>query len=123
MILWVESAARAGRVVANVTVADVEGGSVYPAGSAVNSRRSRFYVVTSPWVTNSPPPVRSTLSGLDAQSGHLVRTLTLPRVAMPAVIFSYPAIYPAVAVDEQTGRLFIANGDDNSVSVLDTARL
>ena len=110
-------------MVATVTVAHVEGGSVYPAGIAVDTRRARFYVVTTPNDPHSTQPLRSTLSVLDARTGRLVRALTLPRVALPAVVRSLQHIFPALAVDEQTGRLFIANGGDNSVSVLDTARL
>jgi len=30
---------------------------------------------------------------------------------------------PAVGVDEQTARIFVANGGDNTVSILDAARL
>jgi DNA-binding beta-propeller fold protein YncE len=48
-----------------------------------------------------------------------MHTLALPHIAAPIALFTGPAM----AVDEGTGRLFIANGGDNSVSVLDTARL
>jgi len=110
---------KSGRMLTNVVVASAEFGSIYPAGVGVDTRWGRVYVVTTPYTPSTPTPPRSTLSVLDARSGHIVRTLMLTRVAIPLAGFSGPA----TAVDERTGRLFIANGTDNTVSVLDTARL
>jgi len=54
-----------------------------------------------------------------ASSGRLLRTLTLPT----AVGQPNASVGPAMAVDGRTGRLFITNGGNNTVSVLDTAHL
>ena len=47
---------------------------------------------------------------LDAHSGRIVRTVTVGRGPY------------AVAVDERTNRVFVANYDGNTVSVLDAGR-
>ncbi len=55
---------------------------------------------------------RDLVSVLDAQSGRLKREHLLPDLGPPAV-----------AVDRQTARVFVANAGDDTVSVLDATRL
>lgn len=109
---------RSSRVLTNVTVTSATSGSIYPAGVTVDTRRCRVYVVTTPYTPGDTQPL-STLSVLNGRTGQVLRTVVLAHVAAPVGIFAGPAM----AVDERTGRLFIANGSNNTVSVFDTARL
>lgn len=80
-----------------------EGGT---AVDAVDARTRHAIVVTS-----HSSAIADLVSVLDTHSGRLVRQFTLG--AGP----------PAVAVDEQTGRVFVANAGDDTVSMLDATRL
>lgn len=109
---------RTGRDVGADAIPNVLNGESSPVGVASDARRGRFYALATPFVTDKAPS-RTVLDVLDARTGKLLRRLTLPRV----VIKSGGSRDVAMAVDERTGRIFIANGSDNTVSVLDTARL
>ncbi len=56
-------------------------------------------------------PDTDSVSVLDARSGRVVRHISVGHAPQ------------TVAVDEQTARIFVANAGDNTVSVLDAARL
>jgi len=78
---------------------------------ALDHRTGRAFVVD----TNVLGPTVSlnTLTVLDMRSGRPLR-VKLPRLGQGP---------PALAVDEQTGRLFVVNGADNTVSVLDVSHM
>lgn len=109
---------RSGREVGADGIPNAPNGESSPVGVAADPRRGRFYALATPAVTGKAPS-RTVLDVLDARTGKLLRRLTLSRIVIE------PAGSPgvAMAVDGRTGRLFIANGGDNMVSVLDTARL
>ncbi len=94
-----------GRVVGSPMIST---GAGFLVVSAVYEPGHRAIVVT--WEGQSPQG-SSVASVLDTRSGRLVRQLGLG--VGP----------PAVAIDAQTRRAFIANGGDGTVSVLDAARL
>ncbi len=109
---------RSGREVGGDTIPNALGGESSPIGVAADAQRGRFYVLATPAVTGKVPS-RTVLDVLDARTGKPLRHLALPRIVIEPD--GSPGV--AMAVDERTGRLFIANGRDNTVSVLDTARL
>lgn len=109
---------RSGQPVAGRAIPGASGGVVYPPGVAADRQKGRFYVVATPGAPTSLRP-GSILDVFDAASGRLVRTVALPAAA-PAL---NAVMGPALALDDRTGRLFIANAEDGTVSVLDTARL
>lgn len=92
-----------GRVVSTPTLATGLGFSV---ASAVYEPRHRAIVAISEGTAGF-----NVASILDTHSGLLVRQVRLG--VGP----------PAVAIDAQTGRAFVANGGDATVSVLDATRL
>jgi len=82
----------------------------YPQALAVDRRAARAFVVTqNSSQDGSDDDVPGTVSVLDTATGSLLRTVTVGHEPM------------AVAVDERTGRAFIANKLSDSVSVLDAA--
>ncbi len=109
---------RSGREVGGDTIPNALGGESSPIGVAADAQRGRFYVLATPAVTGKAPS-RTVLDVLDARTGKPLRHLTLPRI----VIEPDGSRGVAMAVDERTGRLFIANGGNNTVSVFDTTRL
>ncbi len=92
-----------GRVVSAPTLAT---GASFQVASAVDEPRRRAIVVIAEGT--SGPNVANVL---DTYNGRVVRQLSLGIGA------------PAVGVDAQTQRAFVANGGDTTVSVLDTTRL
>ena len=110
---------RSGRDLANTTVPTASQAYVFVPGAVADPQRGRFYVVATLYPTATAVLSRSILDVFAASSGRLVRTLTLPT----AVGQPNASVGPAMAVDERTGRLFIANGGNNTVSVLDTPHL
>jgi len=110
---------RSGLDVANTTVRTASQAYVFVPGAVADPQRGRFYVVATLYPTATAVLSRSILDVFAASSGRLVRTLTLPTtVGQPNA-----SVGPAMAVDERTGHLFIANGGNNTVNVFDTARL
>ena len=101
-------ATRTGRTIRVVTVGRSTAGGAAVAVAA-DPRTHRAFVVAQ--VPPSAAPTPDVLTVLDTRTGLPLRALTLGTGP------------PAVAVDEQTGRAFVANAGDNTVSVLDTARL
>jgi len=83
-----------------------------PVAEAVDTARGRVVIVSAD-VTISGPTIygRDYVSAFDTRTGH--RRAGLNVGVGP----------PAVGVDEQTARIFVANAGDNTVSVLDAARL
>lgn len=110
--------ARNGQIVGVDSLSNVPNGGSSPVGVAVDARTRHFYVVATPYDTARMQPSHTILGVLDARSGHFLRRLTLSHAAVPSDSLGVP-----MAVDEQTGRLFITNRRDNTVSVLDTTRL
>jgi len=110
---------RTGRDLTNTTVPTAPQAYVFVPGAVADQRRGRFYVVATLYTTAAAILPRSILDVFAASSGRLLRTLTLPT----AVGQPNASVGPAMAVDGRTGRLFITNGGNNTVSVLDTAHL
>jgi len=110
---------RSGRDLANTTVPTASQSYVFVPGAAADPQRGQFYVVATLYPTATAVLPRSILDVFAASNGRLVRTLTLPT----AVGQPNASVGPAMAVDERTGRLFIASKSDNTVSVFDTTRL
>ncbi len=97
-------ATRTGRLVRRVElIPAAENGS--GAALAVDATRGRVYAV--------PAHDYARLIVLDARSGRRLRT-----IALGGAIDT-----PAVAVDERTGRIFVANAGAGTATVLDAARL
>lgn len=101
-------ATRTGRTVRVVTVGRSTAVGV-AAAVAVDTRAHHAFVVTQAPPSGAPTP--DVLTALDTRTGRPIRARALG--AGP----------PAVGVDEQTGRVFVANAGDDTVSVLDAARL
>jgi DNA-binding beta-propeller fold protein YncE len=101
-------ATRTGHAVRVVTVGRSTAVGV-AAAVAVDTRTHRAFVVTQ--VPPSLTPTRDVLTAIDTRTGQPGRALALGTGP------------PAVAVDEQTGRMFVANAGDSTVSMLDTTRL
>lgn len=110
---------RNGRVVGADSIPNAPNGQSSPVGVTVDTRRGRFYTLATQSVTGMPPS-HTILDMLDARSGRLLHRLTLPRAVTGS---SDAPLVVAMAVDGQTGHLFIASGNDNTVSMLDIARL
>ncbi len=89
-----------------------------PVGVAVDTKRGYAFVVATPNGASAVSPPKSTLVVLDVRGGRVLHRLALPHAIIPSGLLEIP-----MAVDDQTGRLFIADGTNNTVSVLDTARL
>jgi len=82
--------------------------SVYAGPVALDTRRGLTFVTTlDPYNSRKP----STVVVLDTETGRVRAQIGVGRSAV------------ALAVDEQRGRLFVANEDDGTVSVIDTTRL
>jgi len=101
-------ATRTGRTVRVVTVGRSTAVGV-AAAVAVDTRTHHAFVVTQ--VPPSAAPTPDVLTAIDTRTGRPIRALALG--AGP----------PAVGVDEQTGRVFVANAGDDTVSMLDATRL
>ncbi len=89
-----------------------------PVGVAVDTKRGYAFVVATPNGASAVSPPKSTLVVLDVRGGRVLHRLALPHAIIPSGLLEIP-----MAVDDQTGRLFIADGTNNTVSVLDTTRL
>ncbi len=110
---------RSGRALATTTIPTATQAYAFMPGTATDPQRGRFYVVATLYTSAAALLPRSILDVFAASSGRLLRTLTLPT---PVGQINAP-IGPALAVDERTRHLFITNGNNNTVSVLDTAHL
>ncbi len=82
--------------------------SVYAGPVAVDTRRGLTFVTT---LDTSERPAPSTVVALDTETGRVRAQIGVGRFAT------------SLAVDEQRGRLFVANEADGTVSVIDTTRL
>jgi len=111
--------ARNGDVVGGDSIPNIPDGEASPVGVAADINGTYFYVVATPSPFATARSSHTILDVLDARSGKLLRRLTLPYAAIPPSGVESVAM----AVDERTGRLFIANGSNNTVSMLDTACL
>jgi len=111
--------ARNGDVVGGDSIPNIPHGEASPVGVAADINGTYFYVVATPSPFATARSSHTILDVLDARSGKLLRRVTLPYAAIPPSGVESVAM----AVDERTGRLFIANGSNNTVSMLDTARL
>ncbi len=109
---------RSGYVVGGDSIPNIPHGTSSPVGVAADMNGTYFYVAATPSPFAAARPSHTILDVLDARSGRVLRRLALSHAAVPSGSLEVP-----MAVDEQTGRLFIANGRDNTVSVLDTTRL
>lgn len=110
---------RTGGVLASVTTPNnVSYSSSAPVGVTVDTRLGYAFVVATPDGPGVIRPPKSTLIVLDVHGGRVLSRLALSHAAVPSGSLEIP-----MAVDDQRGRLFIANGRDNTVSVLDTMRL
>ncbi len=111
--------ARNGDVVGGDSIPNIPDGEASPIGVAADINGTYFYVVATPSPFATARPSHTILDVLDARTGKLLRRVTLPYAAIP------PSGVESVtmAVDERTGCLFIANGSNNTVSMLDTACL
>ncbi len=98
---------RVGKLVAPGT-ANIPPSSVYAGSVAMDARRGLTFVATLGGSTRQAP---STVVALDTGTGRVRAQIRVGRAAV------------ALAVDEQRGRLFVANEDDGTVSVIDTTRL
>jgi len=137
--------ARSGRVLRTLGVGDV------PVALAIDDRSGRVFVVNEGPERDGFPIGPSSISLLDADTGAVLRTVTVGYGARALAIderqghvfvanrgtdtvsmlnarsgsilrtTTVGTTPLALAVNERTGRLFIANNGDNSVSVLDTA--
>jgi len=128
---------RAGRYIATESPLSSSGGVIGVTGLDTRSGRVAWTGDLAPVRTGFPPVVEA----VDTARGRVV-------IVSADVTISGPTIYgpdrvdvldtrtgrgrgsmevgagpPAVGVDEQTARVFVANGGDNTVSVLDAARL
>ncbi len=93
------------------TISDPAQPTLAPA-MAVNERTGRIFVLLNGRNTTHPTTSASSggwISILDATTGALLHTTRVGETAR------------AVTVDEQTGRVFVANAGSNSVSILDGA--
>jgi len=97
---------RDGRIVSTVPTGFGESTSI---SLAIDHRAGSAFIVD----TNTPDVTTTfdTLTVLDTRSGRVRQTLKLGQGP------------PAVAVDERTGRTFVVNGADNTVSGLDISHL
>ncbi len=110
---------RSGRDLTNTTIPTASQAYVFVPGTAADPQQGRFYVVATLYTSAAATLPRSILDVFAASSGCLLRTLTLPMVVGQ---FNAP-IGPALVVDERTRHLFITDGNNNTVSVLNTTRL
>ncbi len=78
---------------------------------AVDARRGVAFVTTVAAGYDGFPAGPSTLMALDLDTGRVRAQIRVGHLAV------------ALAVDTWTGRLFVANEGDNTVSVIDTTRL
>jgi len=102
--------ARSGRVIRTVPVGTA------PVAVAVDARTGRAFVVNSnvfPTGTISGP---SSVSVLDTHTGALVRTVAVGQRAYTLAIDERAY---TLAIDERANRVFVVNGDSDSVNVLD----
>lgn len=99
-----------------MTMLDAQGGAIlgttpvgiYSVASAVDKYTSRVFVVNVDKSNDAAnPTARGSVSVLDSRSGALIRR---------AIVGRLPS---AVAVDERTSRVFVANEDSSTVSMLD----
>ncbi len=98
---------RVGRIVPPNT-ANIPPSSVYAGGVAMDARRGLTFVTT---LGGSTRRALSTVLALDTETGRVRAQIRVGRTPV------------ALAVDEQRGRLFVANEDDGTVSVIDTTQL
>lgn len=99
---------RSGRVLQTVATGFSE---VTNVDLALDHRAGRAFVVDT--VARGPTVSINTLTVLDIRTGRPLR-VQLPRLGRGP---------PALAVDEQTRRLFVVNGADHTVSVLDVSHV
>ncbi len=85
-----------------------------PGAVAIDRRVGRVFVLNTPFDIPGGGRPRSTVGVLDAATGALLRTTTVGRMDGLSMAGS-------LAVDEATGRAFVLNSGDHSVSVLATA--
>ena len=85
-----------------------------PGAVAIDRRVGRVFVLNTPFGIPGGGMPRSTVGVLDAATGALLRTTTVGRMDGLGMAGS-------LAVDETTGRAFVLNSGDHSVSVLATA--
>ena len=111
--------ARNGDVVGGDSIPNIPCGEASPVGVAADMNGTYFYVAATPSPFATARSSHTILDVLDARTGKLLRRVTLPYAAIP--LSGVESV--AMAVDGRTGRLFIANGSNNTVSMLDTARL
>ncbi len=111
--------ARNGDVVGGDSIPNIPRGEASPVGVAADMNGTYFYVAATPSPFATARSSHTILDVLDARTGKLLRRVTLPYAAIP--LSGVESV--AMAVDGRTGRLFIANGSNNTVSMLDTARL
>jgi len=95
---------RDGRIVSTIPTGFGESTSI---SLAIDHRTGRAFVVD----TNTPDVTTTfdKLTVLDTRSGRVLQTMTLGQGP------------PVVAVDERTKRVFVVNGADSTVSVLDAS--
>ncbi len=99
---------RSGRVVNRATL-EAEGG--YAAAIAVDERTGHSFLASAQQQFTSLSFLRTTVYVIDTRRGQVLRHFT---------VGTGP---PAVAVDAQAGQVYVANGGDNTMSILDAARL
>ena len=99
---------RSGRVV-NRAILEAEGG--YAAAIAVDERTGHTFVASTQHEPTGLAHLTTTVYVIDTRRGQVLRHFT---------VGTGP---PAVAVDEQAEQVYVANGGDNTVSILDAARL
>ncbi len=96
---------RTGRVIVSRGAVSVDDELIF-AVAAVDERANRVFFVVA-----AANALVNILASDDGRSGRPSRQVTLGKGP------------PALTVDAQTGRIFVANAGDNTVSVLDAARL